>query len=404
MDTQKIRQDFPLLKDKKEGEAPIYFDNACMTLKPEPVIKAIMEYYREYPGCGGRSIHKIAAQVSAKYEETRQLVAAHLNAGLPEEIVFTRNTTESINIISRGFEFQKGDEVLTTDREHNSNLVPWHVAAKNRGIVHKVVPSNDDNSFNIENFKEMMSGKVKLISMVHTSNLDGYTIPARDIIEIAHDHGARVLLDGAQSAAHRKVDLKEIDVDFFAFSVHKMMGPTGMGILYGKQHLLENVEPLIVGGETVSSSYYDHSYLLNAPEKFEAGLQNYAGVAGTGAAVEYIRSIGLDALHEHEVMLNKYMTHAMSDIGQVRIIGPLKAEERGGIMSFIVDGIDAHDIALVMDEIANVMMRSGMHCVHSWFNSKGLKGSARVSFYAYNTKKEIDIFMGHFRSFLEQFG
>jgi len=400
MDTQKIRQDFPLLKNKEEGEAPIYFDNACMTLKPFPVIQAIMRYYHEYPGCGGRSIHKIAAQVSAKYEETRELVASHLNADIPEEIVFTRNTTESINIIANGFDLEKGDIVLTTDREHNSNLVPWHEAGKRLGVVHKVVPSNPDNSFNIENFQEMMSDKVKLVSMVHTSNLDGTTIPAKDIIEIAHDHGARVLLDGAQSAAHRKVDLSYLDVDFFAFSVHKMMGPTGMGILYGKQHLLEQVDPLIVGGETVSSSYYDHSYLLNAPEKFEAGLQNYAGVAGTGAAVEYIRAIGLDAIHEHEVMLNRYIATAMKDVEQVTILGPEKAEDRGGITSFVVDGTDV----MGMDELANVMMRSGMHCVHSWFNAKEIKGSARVSFYAYNTKREVDIFMEHFKGFLEQFG
>ncbi len=404
MDTMKIRQDFPLLQDKEEGEAPIYFDNACMTLKPEPVIQALVDYYRNYPGCGGRSIHKIAAQVSAKYDESRELMAAFLGASIPEEVSFTRNTTEAINIISHGFEFNKGDIVLTTDREHNSNLVPWHVATRKKGIVHKVVPSNQDNSFNMENFKEAISRKVKLVSMVHTSNLDGYTIPAKDIIEVAHDYGARVLLDGAQSAAHSKLDLRKLDVDFFACSIHKMMGPTGMGILYGKEHLMENVEPLITGGDTVSSSYYDHSYFLNPPEKFEGGLQNYAGVAATGAAVKYIQSLGIENIHEHELMLNRYLAEAMCGHENVKILGPEDPALRGGISSFVVDGIDAHDIALVMDEVGNVMMRSGMHCVHSWFHVHGLKGSARVSFYAYNTKSEIDLFMGHFENLLEQLG
>ena len=404
MDVKKIRQDFPLLKGKEVGEAPIYFDNACMTLKPDPVIQAVVRYYNEYPGCGGRSIHKIAAQVSVKYDETRETVASLLNAELPEEISFTRNTTEGINIISNGFQLKKGDMVLTTDREHNSNLIPWHVAVKRKGIIHKVVPSNPDNSFNMENFKEMMSSKVKLVSMVHTSNLDGCTIPAKDIIEIAHDHGARVLLDAAQSVPHRKVDVQALDVDFLAASVHKMMGPTGMGILYGKQQLMENVEPLCVGGETVSSSYYDHSYFLGPPDKFEGGLQNYAGVAGTAAAANYLTDIGAEAIHEHETKLNTYAAKQLEEFEQLQIIGPEDPKLRGGITSFVVNGIDAHDVALVMDEIGNVMMRSGMHCVHSWFHNKGLKGSARISFYVYNEKEEIDIFIGHFRSFLEQFG
>ncbi|HID71363.1 MAG TPA: aminotransferase class V-fold PLP-dependent enzyme [Thermoplasmata archaeon] len=404
MDIKKIREDFPILQGKEEGEAPIYFDNACMTLKPEPVIKAIVDYYRNYPGCGGRSIHRIASEVTAKYENAREEVASFLNAGLPEEIVFTKNTTEGINLVANSLNFEKGDIVLTTDREHNSNLVPWHIAVKRKGIMHKVVPSNEDNTFNLEKFKEMMSKRVRLVSMVHTSNLDGYTIPAKEIIEVTHDYGALVLLDGAQSAAHRKVDLRALDVDFFACSVHKMMGPTGMGILYGKEHLLESLDAFIVGGDTVSSTYYDRSYFLNAPEKFEAGLQNYAGVAGTEAAVKYLKNIGPEEVHRHEVELNTYLTKEMKEIEKVKIIGPEEPKERGGITSFVVEGVDAHDIALVMDEIANVMMRSGMHCVHSWFHAKRIKGSARVSFYIYNTKREVDIFLEHFKNYVEKFG
>lgn len=388
-----VRKDFTVLSKVIEGKPPIYFDNACMTLKPKPVVNAILEYYNTFPGCGGRSAHKFALQVTMAYDEAREKLQGFLNAERPEEIIFTRNATEAINIVANSISWvMKGDAILTTDKEHNSNLVPWHLLRDRRGLVHDVIPSNQDNTFNIENFKEAMSSRVKIVSVVHTSNLDGVTNPAKDIIEIAHDHGAIVLLDGCQSIPHQPVDVRDLDADFFALSIHKMMGPTGMGALYGKYELLERLDPCFGGGDTVQQTSYAESTFLAPPERYEAGLQNYAGVIGTGAAVDYITSVGIQDIHEHEHTLNRAATRGLLDLG-AEIIGPVDASLRSGILSFNLPGIDPHDISMFLDDVSNVMIRSGMHCVHSWFTARGLKGTARASFYIYNTLDEVKIFL-----------
>jgi cysteine desulfurase / selenocysteine lyase len=392
-DPKKVRKDFTVLTKEIDGSIPIYFDNACMTLKPKTVVDAITEYYNSYPGCGGRSAHKFALQVTMGYDETREKLMQFLNASRSEEMIFTRNATEAINLVSNSIPWiGKGDLILTTDKEHNSNLVPWHLLAKRRGTRHQVVPSNPDNTFNIENFKEAMSGKPKLVSMVHTSNLDGVTNPAQDIVEIAHDHGALVLLDGAQSAPHQAVDVQKLDVDFFALSIHKMMGPTGMGALYGKYEYLEKMDPCLGGGDTVQQTSYTESNFLPPPERYEAGLQNYAGVIGTGAAIDYLLSTGLDNIHDHERLLNSFVSKGLKNLG-AEIMGPEDPSLRSGIVSFNLAGIDPHDISMFVDDAANTMIRSGMHCVHSWFTARNLKGSARASFYLYNTIDEAKIFL-----------
>ncbi|MDD5474555.1 MAG: aminotransferase class V-fold PLP-dependent enzyme [Candidatus Methanoperedens sp.] len=398
MDIQKIRLDFPALWKKWNGKPPIYFDNACMTLKPKQVMEAMNEYYNEYPVCGGRSIHKMAKKVDEKVTEAREKFRKFLGASCPEEIIFTRNTTEGLNLVANSLELKKGDIVLTTDREHNSNLIPWQIQAHKRGIKHMVVYSNPDNTFNIPQFEEIMSKNrnVRLVSMVHTANLDGYTIPAKEIIKIAHDHGALVMLDGAQSAPHKHVDVKALDVDFFALSVHKMAGPTGMGVLYGKHDLLEELAPFIVGGDTVSDTTYEGAKFLPPPEKFEAGLQNYAGIIGSGAAVDYLNNIGLSNIEEHEKRLNTIITSGIKDMSGLKIIGPQKPELRGGIISFTVEmlkGGDAHDIALVLDETENIEVRSGAFCVHSWFNYRKCEAAVRASLYLYNTEEEARKFI-----------
>lgn len=398
MDIQKIRRDFPALQKKWNGKYPIYFDNACMTLKPKLVIEAMNEYYNEYPVCGGRSIHKMAKKVDEKVTESREKLQKFLGASLPEEIIFTRNTTEGINLIANSMDFKKGDLVLTTDREHNSNLIPWQVQSHKRGIKHIVVYSNPDNTFNLPDFEELFNKNknVRLVSMVHTANLDGYTIPAKEIIKIAHDHGALVMFDGAQSAPHKTVDVKTLDVDFFALSVHKMAGPTGMGVLYGKQQLLEEIAPFIVGGDTVSDTTYDGAKFLPPPEKFEAGLQNYAGIIGSGAAVDYLRGVGLSNIEEHEIRLNTIITRGIKDMPGLKIIGPQEPNLRGGIISFTVGlpkGGDAHDIALILDETENIEVRSGAFCVHSWFNYRKCEAAVRASLYLYNTEDEAKKFV-----------
>jgi cysteine desulfurase/selenocysteine lyase len=398
MDIAKIRLDFPALWKKWNGKYPIYFDNACMTLKPRQVMEAMNEYYSEYPVCGGRSIHKMAKKVDEKVVEAREKFRKFLGASCPEEIIFTRNTTEGLNLVANSLEFKRGDIVLTTDREHNSNLIPWQIQARRRGIKHIVVYSNPDNTFNLSQFEEIMSKNknVRLVSMVHTANLDGYTIPAKEIIKTAHEHGALVMLDGAQSAPHKPVDVKALDVDFFALSVHKMLGPTGMGVLYGKHHLLEELAPFIVGGDTVSDTTYDGAKFLPPPEKFEAGLQNYAGIIGSGAAVDYLNKIGLSNIEGHEKRLNMIITEGIKDMRGLKIIGPQEPHLRGGIISFTVEmlkGGDAHDIALVLDETENIEVRSGAFCVHSWFNYRKCEAAVRASLYLYNTEEEARKFI-----------
>ncbi len=390
MNINKIRQDFPILNRKINGQPIIYFDNACMTLKPEQVIDAINDYYLNYSACAGRSIHNLGSEVTVRYNDARDKIRKFINARESKEIIFTKNTTESINLLARSLRLKKGDIVLTTDREHNSNLIPWHIQKDLRGIDHRVVKSNEDNTFNLERFENLMSNKVKLVSMVHTSNLDGYSIPAREIIKIAHDYGALVLLDGAQSASQLSIDVQKLDIDFFAFSIHKMLGPTGIGVLYGKYDLLKNFEPFIVGGNTVEKSTYNSHTLLDSPEKFEAGLQNYAGAIGAGAAADYIMKIGKENIAEYINKLNSYISSKIINIPGISIIGPADPALRGGVISFNIENYEPHNIAVLLDEV-NIMVRSGVFCVHSWFYANNIKGAVRVSLYFYNTIEECKI-------------
>ena len=400
---QKIRNDFPLYQRKIDGKDIIYLDSACMSLKPRQVIDKINEYYHEYPCCGGRSVHKLATKVTMEVDEARIKLKSFLNANQANEIVFLKNATEGINLVSNSFGFKPGDKVMITDREHNSNLVPWLKLIDDKGIKLVVTPSNEDNTFDLERFSELIDGSVKLVSMVHTSNLDGYTIPAKEIIKIAHDHGAYVLLDGAQSAPHKQVDVQMLDVDFLVLSVHKMCGPTGVGVLYGKYDLLNELKPFIVGGSTVKRSTYTDKEYLSAPEKFEAGLQNYAGIIGAGTAAEYLTDIGLKNIQEHEIKLITYIMHQLSGLDELKLIGPNDPKLRGCIFSFNIDGVDSHDVAMILDEMNNIMIRSGMQCVHSWYLDRHLSGSARASVYIYNTEEECKIFCENVMKIIDNF-
>ena len=390
----KHRADFPTLSGENP---PIYLDNACMTLRPNSVIEAIRSYYEESPGCGGRSVHRYATTVSRKMANCRKKLSEMFNANETNEIIFTKNATHSLNQVAKGLSWEKGDIVLTTDREHNSNLVPWLQLEEEKGIDHRVVKSHDDNTFDLEAFEKACGdagNKLKMVSLSHVGNLDGIATPVKKAAKIAKDHGAMVCIDGAQSTPHMKVDVKDLGIDFMAFSIHKMMGPSGMGGLWGRMDLLENMRSIQSGGSTVDTSHYDSMVWSKPPAKFEGGLGNYAGILGTNAAVDYISKINLDDVHEHEVRLNKIMTSVLKDVDGLQIIGPEDASQRGGICSMVLENIDAHDIAILLDEAAGVMVRSGMHCVHSWFNAKGIeRGSLRASAYLYNTKEEVDLFL-----------
>lgn len=385
-DVDKIRKDFPSLRGKE-----IYLDNACMSLKPQKVIDKLTEYYTLYSACAGRSAHTWSARVEQEVAESRDRIKKFLNAKTADEIIFTRNATESINIIARGLFFQKGDEIIISDKEHNSNLIPWLRLVKEKEVVLKVVKSNPDNTFSMENLQVNFTKKTKIVSIGHVSNLDGVSTPIKEIIKEAHKNQALVLVDAAQSAPHKKIDVRELDVDFLVFSGHKALGPTGTGVLYGKKEFLNKLAPLNAGGGTVTSSTYDSFSEEKLPERLEAGLQDYAGIIALGTACNYLQHVGFNAIEKQEQKLNKIVTEELAQEPTIQIIGPLDYKKRSGIFSFNIKGMDPLNVARILSA-NNIFVRGGMHCVHSWFNARNMKGSVRASFYLYNTEEEAKKF------------
>jgi cysteine desulfurase/selenocysteine lyase len=434
-----IREDFPALRNRRHGKRPIYFDNACTTLVPRQVIAAVNEYYRQFPACGGeRSRYWFAEEVASRIEGnpergmkgSRQIIKEFIHARDDKEIIFTLNTSQAISLVALGFRFQPGDVVLLTDKEHNSNLVPWLRLQKLGRIRVEHVGSGEDDTFDLDGFqKKLENNSVRLVSLGCTSNLTGYTIPAQEIIRMAHTYGARVLLDGAQTVPHQAVDVQELDVDFLAFSIHKMCGPGGVGILYGKQALLgqeeheeadpdDAIEPVMLGGGTVGDTTYGTYSLLEPPERFEVGLQNYPGQIAAAAAVRYLQQVGLDRIHAQENRLNRYLTEQLlnryGDTGWFRILGPQDVTQRGGILTFVVRRPNAVGIAEELDEKSNVMIRDGAFCVHAYLNREFGQGwtrprlpaehqmTYRVSLYFYNTLEECRIFLETLHNIFEE--
>jgi cysteine desulfurase/selenocysteine lyase len=382
---EKIRKDFPILEKSIKGKPIIYFDNACQSLRPNQVVEKILQYYKEFPACGERAIHKLGKEVDKAVDESRKTLKKFFNARSNKEVIFTKNTTEALNLVINGLGIEKGDTVVSSDKEHNSNLLPLQFLAK-KGVNHKWFEFG-----NIDDFQEKLDKKTKLVSTVHVSNMDGTINPVKEIIKIAHDNGSLVLLDGAQSAPHKEINMKKLDCDFFAASGHKMLGPSGTGVLVAKEKALEKLNPLIVGGSTVDETTYTSYDFEELPMKLEAGLQNYAGIMGLGEAARYLSKIGLKNIEKHEQKLNAIATEALKD--EVDLIGPVDAEKRSGIFSFNIKKMTPHDIAMILDHGANIMMRSGAHCDHSWFNAHDMTGSARASFYLYNTEEEVNRFI-----------
>jgi cysteine desulfurase / selenocysteine lyase len=436
---EKIREDFPSLKNRRNGKPPVYFDNACTTLVPEQVIKAMMEYYRDFPACGGgRSRHWFAEEVNARLEGdlergikgARQIIQEFINAKSEKEIIFSLNTTQSINLVALGFRFSPGDVVLLGDKEHNSNLVPWLRLQKKGLIQVEIIESNPEDTFDLEKFKvKLKNHRVRLVSLAYTSNLTGYTLPAKEIIEIAHQYGVKVLLDGAQTVPHRAVDVQDLDVDFLVFSIHKMCGPRGVGILYGKKELLgrklskqvenyDGIEPILLGGGTVMDTTYDSYNLLDPPERFEAGVQNYPGQIAAGTAIRYLQQISLDQIQAYETHLNGFLTeHLLNRYGEkgwFRILGPTDVRLRGGILTFEVKRPNAVGITEELNAKSNIMIRDGLFCVHSYLNKEFGQGWTRprmpeehrmvyrLSLYFYNTIEECRIFLETLNEIFEE--
>ncbi|MBR9683087.1 aminotransferase class V-fold PLP-dependent enzyme [Candidatus Woesearchaeota archaeon] len=394
MNAEKIRGDFPIFKKQIKGKPIIYMDSACVTLKPNQVIEAMNRYYKEFPACAGRSAHTFGRKVTEEVHKARVIVQKFINAKKTNEIIFTKNTTESINLIANSLDLKEGDTVLTSDKEHNSGLIPFQLL-KRKSIHHKMFQFG-----NLEDFRDKLTNDVKLVSTVITSNLDGTSQPVEEMIKLAHQNGSLVLLDGAQAVPHREINVKKLDVDFLAFSGHKMLGPSGIGVLYGKLDLLEKLKPFVIGGDTVKNSTYDNFEIEDIPKRFEAGLQNYAGIIGLGEAVKYLTEIGLKNIAVHEQELNRYISGEFAKLG-IEIIGNLDSEKRSGIISFNIKGIHHHEVAGMLNESANIMIRSGMHCVHSWFNAHNLDGSARISLYVYNTKEECEVLVNEIKKTVE---
>ncbi len=425
-----VQSDFPALKKTRNCRPPIYFDNACTTLVPQPVIEALNEYYSGFPSCSGtRGRYWFSAEVSARIEGdqgrgikgSRQVIQEYINAGSQNEIIFTANTSHAINIVALGYKFKPGDCVLLSDKEHNSNLIPW-LRLQQKGIIKVLFAQSDqDGTFDIADFQaKLKSNRVSLVSLAYTSNLTGETLGAEEIIRLAHSRGAKVLLDAAQTVPHQEIDVRELDVDFLAFSLHKMCGPRGIGVLYGKAELLgqspdpENapqclIEPVILGGGTVADSSYQSYTLLEPPESFEVGVQDYAGQIAAATAIQYIKQIGMKNIRSKESQLNSYLTEELLErygqSGWFRILGPQEAERRGGILTFEVKRPNAVGIAEELDQKSNIMIRDGAFCVHSYLNKEFGTGwlqprlpsehrmTYRVSLYFYNTKAECRVFM-----------
>lgn len=387
-DPEKYRKDFPIL-----SRNIIYFDNACMSLKPKQVIDKLNEYYTHYTACAGRSNHSLSKDVEHQVALARNEVKSLINAKSEDEIIFTRNTTEGINLVANSLGLKKGDHIIISDKEHNSNLIPWLNLKNTLGIQLTAVKSNPDNTFDIEAFESAFTKNTKLVSIIHTSNIDGVTNPIKEIAKIAHENGALLLVDGAQSIPGKRVDVRKLDIDFLAFSGHKMLGPTGTGVLYGKHELLQKLHQFIVGGETVIDSTYDDFKPEKIPNRFEAGLQDYAGIIGLGEACRYLKRVGQENIEKHEIKLNKLITDQLSSNKRIRILGPHDPSQRSGIFSFTVEKMDIHHVSKMLDVSKHIMVRSGAHCVHSWFNAHNMKGSVRASLYFYNTEKEAQIFV-----------
>ncbi len=391
-----LRQDFPILGTvfQKQGkDVPlVYLDNAASTQKPHSVIDSISEYYTTSNANVHRGIHTLGERATSLLEDSREAVRKFINAEFLEEIIFTRGTTESINLVARTLpeKFHQGDEILISTMEHHSNLVPWLMAAERHGLKLQIIPVLDDGTLDLDSFETLLTTRTKLVAITQMSNVLGTINPVQYIIEKAHGKGIPVLIDGAQSVPHMKMDVRALKPDFLAFSGHKMCGPMGIGVLYAAKPILETLPPFHGGGEMIRSVRLDGFDLNDLPFRFEAGTPNVEGSVGMAAAIRYLEKVGLDAIHQHEITLTQRTLEGMSTIKGLRVLG--SAKERGGIVAFDLPGIHAHDLAAFLDS-RGIAIRAGHHCAHPLGRRFGVVSSARASFYLYNTVEEVDFFI-----------
>ena len=390
-DIQKIREDFPILDREVYGKPLIYLDNGATTQKPRQVVEAITDEYYSVNANVHRGVHFLSQQATELHEASRETVRRFINARSSNEIVFTRGTTESINLLASSFadsQMKEGDEVIVSVMEHHSNIVPWQLQAARKGIVLKVIPMNDRGELLLDEYEKLFSERTKLVSFAHVSNVLGTVNPAKEMIATAHAHGVPVLIDGAQSVPHMKVDVQDLDADFFAFSGHKIYGPTGVGVLYGKEEWLEKLPPYQGGGEMIQSVSFEKTTFNELPFKFEAGTPDYIGTTALAKALDYVSAIGMEniAAHEHELTL--YAMQRLKEINGMRIFG--EAEHKSSVISFLVGNIHHLDMGTLLDRLG-IAVRTGHHCAQPLMIRMGIEGTVRASFGLYNTKEEIDM-------------
>ena len=391
MHIDEVKSQFPIFSKKINGKQLVYLDSSNSAQKPTSVIKSLDNFYKNEFSNIGRSIHSLSVNATNKFEETRMSVKKFINASSKDEIIFTKNATEAINLVATTFgqkHIEKGDEILITELEHHSNYIPWHYLRKNKGAVIKFAPINDDGDILIDKFKELITSKTKIIALTHLSNVTGTIVPIKEIIEIAKKKNIPVLVDGCQSAPHLKIDVKDLDCDFYAISCHKIYGPTGVGVLYAKKEWLESLPPYIGGGGMISEVKKDKVTYAPLPEKYEAGTMPTAEVVAFNESIKFMQSIGIENIIKHENELTSYALEKMKKINSVNIVGNPK--NKAGVISFTIKGIHPHDISTIVDE-EGVAIRAGHHCCQILHERLNLPASARASIGIYNTKEDIDI-------------
>jgi cysteine desulfurase/selenocysteine lyase len=389
-DVGRVRADFPILQRRVRGRPLVYLDNAATTQKPQVVIDAITRYYTEINANVHRGVHELSEVASAAYEDARRRIAAFVNAGDVHEIVFTRNTTEGINLVAQTYgrrHIGQGDEVLISAMEHHSNIVPWQLICAERNAQLRVAPIDDRGELLVDELERLITERTKIVSITHMSNALGTITPVAEIVRIAHARGVPVLVDGSQAAYHMPVDVQALDCDFYVATGHKLYGPTGIGFLYGKAALLEAMPPFLGGGDMISSVTFEKSTWNTVPHKFEAGTPHIEGATVLGVAIDYIRETGLDLIAEHERELLEYGTEALSSVSGLRLIGT--ARRKASILSFVLDGVHPHDIGTIVDR-EGVAVRTGHHCAQPVMDRFGVPATARASLAMYNTREDID--------------
>ena len=393
LDVQRIREDFPILERQVYGKPLVYLDNAATSQKPRQVIDALVDYYENYNANIHRAVHCLGEEATAAYEEARAKVAKFINAPSPESIIFTRNTTEAINLVAYTWgraNVHEGDEILLTQMEHHSNLIPWQRLAAEKGASVRYIELTDSQTLALDGLENLFDARTRIAAMPHVSNSLGTINPVEKIAAEARRNGTLFLVDGAQGAPHLPVDVQAIGCDFYAFSAHKMLGPTGVGVLYGRPELLEEMEPFLSGGEMIRKVTYEGATWNDLPWKFEAGTPNIADVIAFGAAIDYLNELGMENVREHEVEITDYALTHLSQLEDIVMYGPPDPRERGGVVSFNFGDLHPHDIGTVLDH-HGVAIRAGHHCTQPLMRTLGVSGTARASFYVYNTPEEVDV-------------